>query len=103
MVTPEPVVTPAGTALTAGLVEAGSWVNVGPPLFARVPSCGLWPMMSPVAGVPQLESSIKLWPAECSEPPLTKQLFWAPPDMPPATMLSPRSRALPPCTLRLPP
>ena len=66
-VTPVPEVTDAGTALTAGLAEAGSWVSVGPPLFARAPSCGLWPTMSPVAGVPQVVSSIRLYPRESSE------------------------------------
>jgi hypothetical protein len=44
----------------AGLVEAGSWVKVGPPLFAKAPSCGLCPTMSPAAAVPQLVSSIRL-------------------------------------------
>ena len=32
--------------LTTGLVFAGSWVCVGPPLPARGPSCGSWPRMS---------------------------------------------------------
>ena len=60
VLTPVPVHTEAGTALTAGLPLAGSSVWVGPPLLPSAPSWAPCPMMSPVPGVPQVESSTRL-------------------------------------------
>jgi len=58
--TPVATHTASGMTPTAGLLSAGSRVWVGPPLLAREPSWGFWPMMSVAAGVPQFVLSIRL-------------------------------------------
>ncbi len=60
VVTPVPLHTPAGTPPMAGLPVAGSSVLVGPPLLPSAPRSGFLPMMSPVPGVPQVVSSMRL-------------------------------------------
>ena len=60
VLTPVLVHTEEGMAPMAGLPVPGSSVAVGPPLSPSEPSWALWPMMSPVAAVPHVESSIRL-------------------------------------------
>ncbi len=57
---PVPLHTPAGMAPMAGLPLPGTSVWVGPPLLPSEPSWGFFPMMSVPAGVPQVESSMRL-------------------------------------------